>query len=198
MRVRTLIISAGLVLAAQSTLSGQTEFGVKAGASFGNIKNKGLLPGSLETRTGAAGGLFLGYRAAIIGVGVEGLYAQRGARSDQDVDDAATRLDYIDLPVYVKVSIPASVLRPFIYAGPQVSFEVKCRTAGGSADCPDTGRKHTDYAAVIGAGLRIGQKMGLSLEGRYVYGLADLKLATVSSSDSYKNRTFMLLVGLGI
>jgi len=198
MRVRTLTISAGLLLAAQGTLVGQAEFGVKAGASFGNIKNKGLLPGELETRTGAAAGLFLGFRAAIIGFGVEGLYAQRGARSDEDVDDAATRLDYIDVPAYVKISIPASVLRPFVYAGPQVSFEVKCRTAGGSADCPDTGRKQTDYAAVIGAGLRIGQKMGLSVEGRYVYGLSDLKLSTVTSSDSYKNRTFMLLVGLGI
>jgi hypothetical protein len=199
MKARTLILSAGLVLVAQGTLAAQAEFGIKAGASFGNIKNKGVLPGSLKTRTGVAGGVSLGFRAAVIGVGLEALYAQRGAQSDQSIADATTKLDYIDLPGYVKVSIPVPGIRPFVYAGPQVSFEVKCRTAGGSAPCPDNGRKQTDYAGVIGGGVRLGgESLGLSVEGRYVYGLADLKLSTVTTSESYKNRTFMLLVGLAL
>jgi hypothetical protein len=199
LRLRTLIVSAGVALVANGGLAAQTEFGVKAGASFGNIKNKGVLPGSLKTRTGVAGGVFLGYRASVIGVGVEALYAQRGARSDQNVADATTKLDYVDLPGYVKVSLPVPGVRPFLYAGPQVSFEVKCRTADGSDACADNGRKQTDYAAVIGGGVRLGGgSLGLSVEGRYVYGLADLKLSTVTSSESYKNRTFMLLVGVGL
>jgi len=37
----------------------------------------------------------------------------------------------------------------------------------------------------------------VTIEGRYVYGLQDLKLATITSSDSYKNRTFMILLGIG-
>jgi hypothetical protein len=199
MRVRTLIISAGIALAFQGTLAAQVEFGVKAGASFGNIQNKGLFPGNLKTRTGLAGGAFLGYRASVIGVGVEVLYAQRGALSDQSINDQWTRLDYIDIPGYLKVTIPTPGIRPFIYAGPQVSIETKCRTANGAAACPDAGRKKTDYAGVIGGGVRLGGKsLGLSLEGRYVYGLSDLKLSTVTSSESYKNRTFMVLVGIGI
>ena len=198
MRVRPLIITAGMALALHGTLAAQAEFGVKAGASFGNIKNKGLLPGSLKTRTGAAGGVYLGFRAAVIGAGVEALYAQRGARSDQSVSDAPTKLDYIDFPAYLKVSLPVPAIRPFLYAGPQVSIEVKCKTAGGGADCLDAGRNKTDYAAVIGGGVKLGTKMGLSLEGRYVYGLRDLKLSTVTASESYKNRTFMLLLGIGI
>ncbi|HEU5218358.1 MAG TPA: porin family protein [Gemmatimonadales bacterium] len=199
MRVRTLMISAGIALAVHGTMAAQTEFGVKAGASFGNIKNKGVFPGELKTRTGAAGGLFLGFRAKVIGAGIEAMYAQRGARSDQSINDQWTRLDYIDVPAYVKVSIPVPGIRPFIYAGPQVSFEVKCKTANGTTDCPDTDRKKTDYAGVIGAGVRLGgSSLGLSIEGRYVYGFSDLKLSTVTSSESYKNRTFMLLVGIGL
>lgn len=199
MRVRTLIISAGLTLAFHGALAAQAEFGVKAGASFGNIQNKGVFPGSLKTRTGLAGGLFLGYRASVIGVGVEALYAQRGARSDQSINDQWTRLDYVDIPAYVKVNIPTPGIRPFIYAGPQVSIEVKCRTANGAAACPTGGRKKTDYAGVIGGGVRLGgSSVGLTLEGRYVYGLSDLKLSTVTSNASYKNRTFMLLVGIGL
>jgi hypothetical protein len=74
---------------------------------------------------------------------------------------------------------------------------VRCRTGGG-AECADPSpRKSTDYAAVIGGGLRLGRGTGITLEGRYVYGLQDLKLSTLTSSDSYKHRTFMLLVGIG-
>jgi len=198
MRARTLIISAGIALAVQGTLAAQAEYGLKAGASFGNIKNKGVFPGELKTRIGAAGGLFLGYRAKVIGFGIEAMYAQRGARSDQSIADQWTHLDYVDIPGYLKVTIPAPGIRPFVYAGPQVSFEAKCRTANNTAPCPDSGREKTDYAGIIGGGVRLGGRAaGLSLEARYVYGLSDLKLSTVTASESYKNRTFMLLVGLG-
>lgn len=198
MRVRTLMIGAGISLALHGPLAAQAEYGLKAGPSFGNIKNQGLFPGNLKTRTGAAGGLFLGYRASVIGFGIEAMYAQRGARSDQSINDQWTHLDYVDIPAYLKVNIPTPGIRPFIYAGPQVSFEAKCRTANNTAPCPNTGRKKTDYAGVIGAGVRLGGKAaGISIEGRYVYGLTDLKLSTVTSSESYNNRTFMVLVALG-
>ena len=200
MRKRSLLGGAALVLGIQGTLLAQSEVGIKAGASFGNISNKGVLPGSLKNRTGLAGGLYFGYRAAVLGFGFEGLYAQRGAESDEATATAETKLDYIDVPAYLKVTIPTPGVRPFIYAGPQVSYEVKCRTGAG-ADCGDystTGRKRWDYAGIIGAGLRLGGKsVAVSFEGRYVYGLKDLKPTTVTSSESYNNRSFLLLVGIG-
>jgi hypothetical protein len=185
-----------LTLAAPITLLAQGEAGLKAGVSFGNISNKSLLNPNLDTRTGFAAGLFLGYRVGFLGVGIEGLYAQRGAESDQSLSAAPTRLDYIDVPVYVKASLPTPLVQPFVYAGPQVSFEVRCHTAS-EGDCPDasaSGRRKTDYAAVFGAGVRFG---GLGLEGRYVYGLRDLKLNTVSDPNSYKTRSFLILVSIG-
>jgi Outer membrane protein beta-barrel domain len=196
MHCRGLLLSTLLVLAAPAALFAQGEAGIKGGVSFGNISNKGVLPGNLDTRTGFAAGLYLGYRVGLLGVGLEGLYAQRGAKSDQSLAASQTRLDYIDVPVYVKAALPTPLLQPFVYAGPQVSFEVRCHTAG-DADCPDaatSGRKKTDYAAVFGAGVRFG---GLGLEGRYVYGLRDLKLSTVTTSESYKTRSFLILVSIG-
>ena len=201
--MKTTMIGACAVLlaAVPASLAGQSAWGggigLKAGVAFGNISNKGVLPGSLKTRTGLAGGLYFGYTAPVIGVGLEALYAQRGLSSDQSLADSETKLDYIDIPAYLKINIPTSGIRPFVYAGPQVSFEVRCHTAGG-ADCdPASERKGTDYAAVIGAGLRLGGSTALTIEGRYVYGLQDLKLDTVTSSESYKHRTFMILVGIG-
>jgi outer membrane protein with beta-barrel domain len=171
--------------------------GIKGGVSFGNISNKGLLPSSLETRTGGALGVYLDSGTGLVSFGIEGLYAQRGATSNQSLATAETRLDYIDVPAYLKIMVPTPGVRPFAYAGPQVSFEMKCRTAAGGR-CPSgSSRKTTDFAGVIGGGVRIGGNTGFTVEGRYVYGLTDLDLSTVTSSDSYKNRTFMLLIGVG-
>jgi len=197
MKRRTWLVAAVLVIAAGSPVAAQGAFGIKGGLSFGNISNKGVLPGSLKTRTGIAGGVYFGAGASIVGFGLEALYAQRGLHSDESIAVAETRLDYIDIPAYLKINIPTSGVRPFVYAGPQISFEVRCKTSNGT-DCADaSARKSTDYAGVIGAGLRLGQSTAVTFEGRYVYGLQDLKLSTVTSSESYKNRTFMLLVGIG-
>lgn len=185
------VLAAGLPagLAAQS-------FGLKAGASFGNISNKGVLPGNLDNRTGFAAGIYLGSGGAI-GFGVEGLYAQRGLKSGTSTEE--TRLDYVDIPVYLKIALPLGPIRPFGYAGPQVSYEVGCKTAAGGpcATYGTTERKKWDYAGVIGAGLKFGGSLGFGIEGRYVYGLRDLKISTITSADSYKTRSFLILASIG-
>lgn len=171
-------------------LAAQSGMTIKAGASFGNVSNRGVLPGNLSTRTGFAAGLAM----SLIGgdplsVSIEGLYAQRGVGSSTDT--SSRRIDNIDVPAYVKFTLPTPGIAPFVYAGPQVSFQVKC--SAGPNPCP-TDMPKTATAAVIGGGVRLGG--GLEVEGRYIYGLTDLKLGTVSSSASYKTRSFMLLAGI--
>ncbi|HVZ78157.1 MAG TPA: porin family protein [Gemmatimonadaceae bacterium] len=165
---------------------------LKGGVSYGNVSNAGALPGNLDNRTGFVGGVALN-SGDLLGLGIEGLYAQRGLDSSTPGD--ARRLDYIDVPVYLRLTAPTPGITPFAYAGPQASFELSCSANGVS--CPETGRPKTTYAGVIGAGVRLGALGGLSLEGRYVYGLTDLKLSTVNSSSSYKTRSFLLLAGIG-
>jgi hypothetical protein len=192
MKHRSTILIALLLAAAPVTA--QAQLGVKAGGSFGNVSNRGVLPGSLDTRTGFAAGVSLGLGSGLLGLGIEGLYAQRGVNSDGSPNDSR-RLDYVDVPAYLRVTLPTPIVKPFAYAGPQVSFEVRCQANG--VQCPDTAaggvsRKKTDFAGVVGAGVRIS---GLSIEGRYIYGLTDLKLNTVTNTDSYKTRSFLVLAG---
>jgi hypothetical protein len=165
--------------------------GIKGGLSFGNVSNRGVLPGNFDTRTGFAVGLALTPGRSLLGLGVEGLYAQRGVEGANPPD--TRRLDYVDVPAYLNVALPFPGLAPFAYAGPQASFEVRCRTGGGA--CPASDRPKTSYAAVIGGGIRLGTGGALSIEGRYVYGLTDLKLSTITSSTSYKTRSFLILAG---
>jgi Outer membrane protein beta-barrel domain len=189
---RTLSCVITALLGATAALSAQSGIAVKGGLSYGNVTNRGVLPGNLDSRTGFAAGLSFGTGRDVLGIGIEGLYAQRGVTNSSSPANER-KLDYIDVPVFVRALFPSPGIAPFAYAGPQVSFELRCR-AGGSA-CPDSGRPSTSYAAVIGGGARLGARSAFTIEGRYVYGLTDLKLSTVTSSESYKTRSFLILVG---
>lgn len=189
---RTLACIIALALGVAAVAFAQSGITLKGGLSYGNVSNGGVLPGNLDTRTGFAAGLALGPGHNFLGIGVEGLYAQRGVTNSSSPANER-KLDYIDVPVYVRATFPSTGIAPFAYAGPQVSFELRCR-AGGSV-CPDSGRPSTTYAAVLGGGVRLGASSAFSLEGRYVYGLTDLKVGTVTSADSYKTRSFMILAG---
>jgi len=189
-RLTPCLIAAALVLAPAA--SAQSGLGLKGGFSYGNVSNRGVLPGNLQERTGFAAGLSLGTGTHLLGFGAEVLYAQRGVAGGSTPDER--KLDYLDVPVFLRALFPTPGLQPFAYAGPQVSFELRCRA--GSSDCPDTDRPGTSYAAVIGGGVRLGAASAFTLEGRYIYGLTDLKLSTVTSSESYRTRSFLILGGL--
>jgi len=145
----------GRALAGAGSTTAQSGLGLKGGFSYGNVSNRGLLPGNLTERT--SGSLI-------------------------------TRTCHCSCACCFRhpVSLHA-------YAGPQVSFELRCRA--GSSPCPDTDRPSTSYAAVIGGGARLGASSAFTVEGRYVYGLTDLKLNTITSSESYKTRSFLILAG---
>lgn len=161
-------------------------FGVKMGVSYGTVSNSGVFPGDVENRTGFAAGIALRTSGAI-GIGVEGLYAQRGV--------SVRELDYIDIPAYLRIGIPSPAFSPFIYAGPQISFEIDCNDDG--TECPDADdedRPKTTYAGIIGAGIKLGNLF--TVEARYVYGLTNLHLDTVTESENYKTRSFLVLAGI--
>lgn len=187
---RTVAVVAATVAILSGAARAQGGLGLKGGFSYGDVSNRGVLPGNLDTRTGFALGAAY-TTGGFLGFGVEGLYAQRGVSSGTSGD--SRRLDYIDVPAYVAVNLALPGLSPFGYAGPQLSFELHCGAGGGA--CP-SGRPKTTTAAVIGGGARFGRARAISLEGRYVYGLTDLKLSTITASTSYKTRSFLILAGL--
>jgi hypothetical protein len=191
-RITIAFLAAVAVVAAPAAARAQTAFGVKGGLSYGDVSNSGVLPGEVSGRSGFAVGVGATLGSPV-GLGIEALYAQRGITSSVIGD--SRKLNYIDVPAYLRVALPTPGLSPFVYAGPQASFELQCDADGGT--CPNSGRPKTTWAGVIGAGLRFGAFRGFSVDARYVYGLTDLKLSTVSTSSSYQTRSFMVLAGIG-
>jgi hypothetical protein len=179
-RILTCLIAAALGVTTVEPAQGSVA--LKGGLSYGNVSNRGVLPGNLSQRTGFAAGLSLGTGRNMLGFGIEALYAQRGVTGSAPDE---RKLDYVDVPVFLRALFPTPGIAPYAYAGPQVSFELRCRTGGST--CPETDRPSTSA--------RLGARSALTVEGRYVYGLTDLKLSTVTSSDSYKTRSFLILVG---
>lgn len=195
MKIVTRLLSLVAALAMAVPLAAQMGpvaggIGVKGGLSYGDVSNSGVFPGGAQTRSGIALGLSM-LSGGPLGVGAELMYAQRGIVGGSGT---SRELDYIDVPVYVRVGMTVPEIQPFAYLGPQISYELKCGSDGGS--CP-SGRDRWSYAGVIGGGLRFQRAMGLSVEARYIYGLTDLKLGTVTDSENYQTRSFMILMGIG-
>lgn len=166
------------------------QVGVKSGLSFGNVSNSGLLPDEVGVRTGFTIGVSA-FTAGALALGLEALYSQRGVSSQAGA--RSRELEYLDLPLLVRLNIPAGV-SPYAYAGPQLSYELACNS--GEGDCPRGDRPKSPTAAVIGGGVAFGDRTKVSIEGRYIYGLQDLDIETVTDDASFKERSLMLLAGI--
>jgi opacity protein-like surface antigen len=198
-----MIASALLFTAGVSTASAQvdvvphTSFGVLAGVNFAKLS--GSDASGVKTRTGFAGGLSADVHIAPqLGLEIDGLYSQQGAKENLGGEDVTLHLDYIQVPVMLRYRFPTHTpVRPFIVLGPSVGFRIKCglTTSSDSATCQDVfaeNAKSVDVGGTAGAG--VGFKLGrqeLSLSARYNMGFTKV----FQDSDS-KNRVFSVLAGV--
>ena len=187
--MRTRAIIAAALLAAPLALPAQASLTIKGGVSFATLSNK---EPDFDTRTGFAAGIGLDLGFGIFRLSPELLYVQKGVNGDGSPSSTAVKLDYAEIPVLLKVSLPIPSVQPFVYAGPSIALRLSCKT--DEVDCSSDTIKDRDYGAVLGAGIKLGGK--LSVEGRYNWGLSDLNKLT-SGVDS-KTRTFLVLVGYSL
>ncbi|MEO5800977.1 MAG: porin family protein [Gemmatimonadales bacterium] len=178
-------------LAPLHAASAQTTFGIKGGLSFATLSNKHP---DWDNRTGFAAGVALDMRAGPIGIQPEVLYVQKGVKSDGSPDSDAPKLDYIEVPILLKVTIPIPAIQPFVYAGPSIGFRLTCKV--GEIDCDSDAVKSTDFGAALGGGIRLGGNKGITLEGRYMWGLKDLN--KLNSGVETKTRTFLVMAGVSL
>ena len=124
-----------------------------------------------------------------------------------DVDITATLdIRYVQIPVLLQLSLPTPGARPYLFAGPAVSFEAKCTAeaeSGGisaSADCDDADlfeRKSTMWSLIGGAGLGFGIGPGeASIGVRYDMGLTSLD-DSVDEAD-IRSQAISVLIGFSL
>jgi hypothetical protein len=165
--------------------------GAKVGPLFSSL-DQATSSSKFENRTGIIGGLFIGgNRGGTVGVGVDVLYARKGAKSD--VAAAALDLDYLNVPVYMRVNIGSrSTGGVSVYGtvGADLNFLLKAKATDGGTVLTDNFSR-ADYGISAGLGVEITRVI---LEGRYSKGLGNI--AKSSSDPELKTQSFALMIGV--
>lgn len=186
------------------------QFGFRGGMNLSKFVGADAAPNE------SARGLNLGATIALFHIGPvsivpEVYYAEKGSK-EIDLSTATTfeyGLDYIELPVLVKVAFPIKGwLRGYVDGGPAYAWNIDCSitaTESGStntfSECGemfrsfDTAIEKADRGVVMGGGLdfTVPGLGGLNLDARLVRGLSRLKSGTTGSD--IKNQAFSLMLG---
>jgi opacity protein-like surface antigen len=226
-----LLLTAFAFWVAAQSVQAQTStpviLGVKGGLNLGNaslsLPPDFPTPYSKSNRNGIVAG---GYAEFGIAEGLyitgEALYAQMGAKVSVPASvaagvaiggtvDATEKADYIHVPVSLKYKfpIPESIVRPYIFIGPSVSFNVSSKflveysgqiaqyvsPTSREEDQKDS-TKSVDIAAHAGAGVEIAVSSNVSLfvDGRYSMSFTN---ASKSADVDIKARNIMIIGGVG-
>jgi len=178
--------------------------GFKGGLSLSRlvIDPAESFPFSIKDLNGPVGGIFFGAGLGPLAFQTEILYARMGMKGQATDAQLQYRMDYIQVPLTLKVRVPAGPVRPVVIAGGYGSYLLKAKgvlvtpTGTESADLGDEFKKF-DYGVLGGVGLEFKLPgILLTIEGRYNFGLADI-VKESGEGVSIKNRSIMVLAGIG-
>jgi hypothetical protein len=172
---------------------GPASIGVKGGVNIAKLKfDSDAEQVDVKNLVGAVAGLFLSKPISDnVGVRIEGLFSQKGAKNQESGEDAKYKLTYIDVPALLVFGPSSSGNTHFnVFTGPQVSFKTKAEFEfAGQTEDADNQVKGTDFGWVVGAGLESGR---LTADARYTLGLSNI----AESGNKVKNRVFAVMVGV--
>jgi opacity protein-like surface antigen len=202
------VVLAGLGLTAPAAQA-QSRIGAFAGLNVATVVGEGTedITGK-KSRTGLLGGVFAAFALNDrVAIGPEVYYTMKGVKGTEEGTELEVKVDYLEVPLLVTLSFPTEgSVRPFVYAGPAVSFRTKCELSGQmggisvSFDCDDpevdARIKKTDMGVVAGGGVRFGP---LFVSARYDIGLMNINdEADAGSSEAVRTRAFSVIGGVSV
>lgn len=194
----------GLALLA-GTAGADFQKGLKAGVNIATLTGSSVQNAS--SITGFTGGIFVSVGLGPIALAPELLFSAKGSKYTGTVGAAALTVvdnfNYIDIPVLLKYSIiPSGPVRPYLAAGPELSFLMSAKAKSdlaGSTTTTDvkSALSSSDYSIVVDGGLDFVLGVTtLSADLRYAIGLADISKSSGSVSVNTKNSVISILVGV--
>lgn len=162
--------------------------GIKFGPTFATFSSDSL---DFSTRTGIHGGIFFGgNRDGAVGVQSEINWIRKNAQTDPL--DRKIRIDYIQVPVLLRLNAGSSSSSGFVaygIVGPAVEFKIADEVEGFTLD---DGFEGADVSLVFGGGIEVAR---IIVEGRYAKGLRRVN-NTFSDLAEIKSQAFTILFGL--
>lgn len=176
------LISASVFCFAQAKIA----IGIKGGPNFANI-NTDASPGeNYKNRTGLHLGAFALFRGEKVGFQPEVVFSQQGSTiTYSGQPDIKSNFSYVNVPLIVKLYTVAGIN---IQVGPQFGFLTSAKI--DDSDVKDQ-LKTSDMSLALGLGWDL--PIGLSIDGRYNWGLSDINSGADVSS--IKNQVWQFSVG---
>lgn len=176
----------------------QTQFavGLKAGPNFANIDTDASAGENYKSRTGFHLGAFALIRGEKFGFQPEIIFSQQGSKFKYSGSpDLKANFSYVNIPLIFKLYTIAGIN---LQVGPQIGLLTSAESedynvANGQItenDIKDDLKK-TDVSLALGVGWDL--PLGLSIDGRYNWGLSDINSG--ASAGSVKNQVWQISVG---
>ncbi len=202
LRSRILALGLGVILTGVSTAAAQdtanptdtrpVTLGVKGGLNVANLK--GPTVGHAGDLLGLSLGAFVTRDLTKnIGIQVEGLFSQRGAKFEVGSSTGTLRVNYLDIPVFVRAGT-TSKFDTFVYVfgGATASLKLGASLKEGGADAPrfsNDNLESSDLGLTVGLGVE-GHR--ILMDARYTMGRGNIE----KSGEDIKNRTFTVMAGI--
>ncbi len=176
--------------------------GIKVGMNLSQLNGDTWESGY---KTNALGGIFLGVHNKKIGVTIEGLFSQSSyvtgkkfnqldsiyfAGAKDSLKQGTFRVNYLNIPLLFDLKI---LNRVWFQVGPQYSGVVGVKDVDGMLKDAKKLFGNGDLSGVVG--LHITMPAHLTIEGRYIFGLTDMKASSVNVSEKWNQRVIQVSIG---
>lgn len=200
-RLKIVALAAVLVILLAGSVAAQglivePAIGIKAGVNASNFEVTGT---GTSKKSGFVGGAFAQAPLGQMTLQFEALYSQKGFKksSYEGFNSWESKVDYLELPLTLHVTIPMNSVSPYFYGGFSVGLQLGAETkhSGTNDQWVDTADalKSPATAFVLGVGLRINR---IYLDARFNHGLTDLN--DTEGGGVVKDRTFAFTAGFAI
>jgi hypothetical protein len=211
--VISLAVGIGASVTASESSAQRLDVGLKGGLSVANLTGEDVDQYDPQTLSAFTGGGFLTLRfTEAFAIQSEVSLLRKGAKIvfDDEVLDMAgeIRVDYIEVPLFLKLSTPPQGARSLVLAalaGPVLSFNSDCEieaSANGvseksKCDDMDVPIRSTEWGVAFGAGLGFPVGPGnIWLDGRYALGLTTIDDS--DEEDDVRNYHFAVTAGYSL
>ena len=166
------------------------ERGIKGGMNFDNMHGNYW---SNTYKTGLNGGVYAGMHEHYLGVQLEALITSASYLTEGNYngyyDVAQVKNLYLNIPALFEIRLVPNL---WLQLGPQYSLLLNSKFSGASSS--DNIFNASTFSGVVG--LRIPVYRGITMGGRYIFGLTDAD--GLYSSEAWKQHSMQLFVGFRV
>jgi hypothetical protein len=194
-----------IIISSWHVASAQILLGPKIGANIGSfaIANQGSGVSNSMKLGLIIGGVFEIPLNENISLQIEPAYIQKGNKVNIPLTPAAIatlKVEYIQIPITVKVPLSSSNIRPYAFAGPNIGFRVKASGVFEPSDAPISPFNENDYSKLdygfdfgLGIETNVSSSEKFIADVRYSLGIANIYKA---SGNTIHTRGIQAFIGM--